>query len=309
MHVSTIIVSYNTFALTRVAVQTALEAAPGLDHEIIVVDNDSPDRSAERLRASFPQDQFPGVVIIANPTNDGFSRANNIGAERAQGDVFFFLNPDTVVHGDAIRRLYDFAMSHPNAGAIGPKVLNPDGSIQPSTTRFITPIRLIQHHLPIDRVFKGLDRRSDRSPAGIENVDVIKGCALAIRREVFEGVGGWDESYFMYSEEVELCRSLVVGGYSNYYVNDAVITHHWGASTEDAFAEQQVIQHRSKLAYLRRHHGRTIRIIYRVSGAIGFGLRALAFNLTRKTRADDQQFERRKEAALRLFRWFVLEFS
>lgn len=310
MDCSTIIVSYNTFDLTREAVRSALEAAPELEHEVIIVDNASPDESGRRLRTAFPSEDYPRVRVVQNKNNVGFSRANNQGAALASGRVFFFLNPDTIVHDDAIARLYHFALTHKHAGALGPRVLNPDGTDQPSTARFITPWEVVKRHLPLSAALRGLDHRDDPIPLQTCSVDVVKGCALALRRDAFETVGGWDESYFMYSEEVELCRDLVETGYTNYYVRDAVITHYWGASTEARHAEQQVIQHRSELEYLRRHYSTWTRLLYRVTGAAGFGARAAVFNSLAVFRAENaESYKKRGRAAGKLFRWFLLDFS
>ncbi len=310
MDCSTIIVSYNTFDLTRGAVATALAAASGLAHEVIVVDNHSPDDSAARLRAAFPEAAHPNVHVVANAENAGFGKANNQGAARAGGDVLFFLNPDTVVHGQAIGALYDFLSAHPDAGAIGPRVFNPDGTDQPSTSSFPTAWRMLRHHLPVGSLLRGKDRRQDAIPPTSQAVDIVKGCALALRRVAFDAVGGWDETYFMYSEEAELCFALQEAGYTNYFVRHAEITHYGGVSSWDHYAEQQVVQHRSALHFLRRHHSAGLVAFYRITGTIGFGLRALLFPiLTRLRPQRTSDYQRRGQAAAALFRWFLLDYS
>ncbi len=310
MDCSTIIVSYNTFALTREAVETALAAAPGLAHEVIVVDNHSPDESAARLRAAFPEAAHPNVHVVANAENAGFGKANNQGAALAQGDVLFFLNPDTVVHGQAIGTLYDFLTAHPDAGAIGPRVFNPDGTDQPSTSFFLTAWRMLRHHLPVGSLLRGQDRRQDAIPPTSQPVDIIKGCALALRRAAFDAVGGWDESYFMYSEEAELCFALQEAGFTNYFVREAEIIHYGGVSSWDHYAEQQVVQQRSALYFLRRHHSAGLIVFYRITGLLGFGLRALLFPiLTRLRPQAAPDYRRRGQAAAVLFRWFLSGFN
>lgn len=310
MNCSTIIVSYNTFELTRDAVETALGAAEGLDHEVIVVDNASPDDSAERLRASFPEDAYPTVHVVHNEENVGFSRANNQGAAIAEGEVLFFLNPDTVVRGRAIRVLYDFLQDHPEAGAVGPRVRNDDGTDQPSTFPFVTAREIVRQHLPVGALLRGRDRREDPIPTETGPVDVVKGCALALRREVFEQAGGWDESYFMYAEEVELCYALSRMGYANYYVREAEIVHYGGASSMDQYAEQQIVHQRSVVQFLRRHHGTPLLVLYRVTGALGFGARAVIFPVLARLHPEAaSQYRRRGDAAATLFRWFLLRSS
>ena len=306
MDCSTIIVSYNTFDLTREAVGSALAAADGLAHEVIVVDNHSPDDSAARLRAAFPEAVHPNVHVVANTENAGFSKANNQGAALARSDVLFFLNPDTVVHGQAIRTLYDFLATHPDAGAIGPRVFNPDGTDQPSTSSFPTIRRILAHHLPVGALLRGQDRRQDAIPTTSQPVDIVKGCALALRRAAYDAVGGWDESYFMYTEEAELCRALRQVDYTNYFVREAEITHYGGGSTWDRYAEQQIVQQRSALHFLRRHHTAGFVAFYRTTGVLGFGLRALLFPiLTRLRPQGASAYRRRGQAAAALFRWFL----
>ncbi len=305
MDCSTIIVSYNTFDLTRAAVEAALAAAGDLAHEVIVVDNDSPDDSAARLRAAFPEAENPRVHIIANTENAGFSKANNQGAARAQGTVLFFLNPDTLAHNHAIRTLYDFLTTHPDAGAIGPHVLNADGTDQPSTSSFPTTRRILRHHLPLGSLLRGKDRRDDAIPSTTQPVDIVNGCALALRREAFDAVGGWDASYFMYTEEAELCYALQQAGYTNYFVRAAQITHYGGASTQDTYAAQQLVQQRSALQFLRRHHSRWFVAWYRATGALGFGLRAVLFPLLARLRPERAAaYRKRGQAAAALFGWF-----
>jgi len=306
MDCSTIIVSYNTFDLTQAAVEAALAAGGGLAHEVIVVDNNSPDGSGPRLRDAFPEAAHPNVHVLENTENAGFSKANNQGAARAQGRVLFFLNPDTVAHGQAVRTLFDFLTAHPEAGAVGPHVLNADGTDQPSTAAFPTARGILVHHLPLGSLLRGKDRRQDAIPPATEPVDIVIGCALALRRDAFDAVGGWDESYFMYKEETELCRALREAGYVNYFVREAQITHYGGASTWDTYAEQQIVQQRSVLQFMRRHYSRWFVAWYRLTGALGFGLRAMLFPLLERLRPHGaSDYRRRGQAAATLFRWFL----
>lgn len=310
MNCSTIIVSYNTFKLTRKAVATALNAAPSLTSEIIVVDNNSPDNSAQRLRKAFPADQYPQVQVIANQQNKGFAAANNQGAAQASGEILFFLNSDTEVHGAAIRTLYQFLTTTPEAGAVGPRVLNLDGTPQKSTSSRLTIGSLINHHLPIANLLKGSTKTSAPTPQQTTTVDIVKGCALAVRRDAFDTVGGWDDSYFMYAEEREFCYALQEAGFTNYYLHEAVITHHGGASSLDNYVEQQIVHHQSVVQFLRRHHPLYIRALHCITGALGFGLRVVFFRILAylypQTKAE---FNRRGNAAAALFWWFLFNYS
>lgn len=303
MDCSTIIVSYNTFALTEVAVRSALASAASLQHEVIVVDNSSPDDSARRLRDAFPKAEYPNVDIVASSENLGFSRGNNIGARRAKGRVLFFLNPDTVVHDNAIPHLCAYLDAHPEAGAVGPRVINTDGTDQLSTAPFSTALTLLRYYFPVRPL-------RPRPPLVPQPVDIVNGCALALRRDAFDHVGGWDERYFMYAEENELCLALHRAGYTNVFLPGAVITHHGGSSSLEQYAEQQVIAHRSVLKFLRRHCPPAVVYLNRMAGVIGFGMRATAFSVlayVRPSRA--AEYRLRGDAASTIWRWFLFSYD
>lgn len=299
--------SYNTFELTREAVRTALIAADDLVHEVIVVDNNSADGSASRLQQEFGASSDGQVAIIANDENRGFSAANNQGAALATGSVLYFLNSDTISHAGSIRLLHDFLGSHPDAGAVGPRALNTDGTDQQTTSRFPTPARLIRHHLPLGDLLQGKDRRDAFIPESTRSVDIVKGCALAMRREVYDRVEGWDESYFMYTEEAELCRSLVDAGYTNYYYREAVIMHYGEASTASTdIASQLIIQAQSSTQFIKRHYGKGTVLLNRTLATFGFAIRALVFPLLAVIRPSQAaEYRRRGEAASTLWRWFL----
>lgn len=297
MDCSTIIVSYNTYALTHEAVRTALRSSSTISHEVIVVDNESPDESEQKLRNAFAADAR--VRIVGSGGNVGFSAANNIGARLATGRVLFFLNPDTVVLDDAVPVLVAFANATPSAGAVGPRVLNPDRSVQRSTMRLPSVRALLHHRFPV--------LPPPRLPLDAPSrVEVIVGCALAIRRDVFDEVGGWDERYFMYSEEKELCRGAAELGRHSYFVPRAQIIHYGGQASLDRYAEQQLLVAQSESAYLERHAGPGLRALARVSGAVGFGGRAALFRLlawlSPRKRAD---YSRRASAADKLWRYYA----
>lgn len=310
MDCSTIIVSYNTFELTRAAVQSALDSGRTLRHEVIVVDNASPDNSYAKLQKAFPESDYSNVHITAGEKNRGFSAASNEGARRASGCILFFLNPDTFVHDDAIPRLVSLLNERPEIGAVGPRVLNTDGTDQYSVLPFTTIGELIRHRIPLTAILRRDSRRKDPIQAQSGQVDIVKGCALAIRRDVFNMVGGWDESYFMYSEEVELCWSLRSMGFSTYFLREAVITHHGGAATRERYVEHQLMTAQSTLKFLRRHGSPLLLITNRVTGLLGFGARAALFPLLAQLRPlESEEYRLRGRAAAALWRWYLFQYS
>lgn len=306
---STIIVSYNTYDYTAAAIRAVLESAEnsGLSHEVVVVDNASPDGSAQRLRAAFAG--RPEVRILESGGNVGFSAANNLGAAEASGRVLFFLNPDTVVHAGAVLHLVAYLDAHPTVGAAGPHVLNTDGSDQPSVHPFPTAGSLVRFYFPLADALAGRSQRTDIVPSDTRPVDAVKGCAIAVRRDAFEAVGGWDASYFMYAEEVELCWALRAHGFATVFLRPAVITHHGGVASQDQYVRQQVIDRRSHLQLLRRHASPATVAANRALGTVGYGARAAAFSVLMRLRpeqADDYRL--RRDAASALWRWFLREY-
>lgn len=309
MQVSTIIVSYNTFDFTRDAIISAQQSSPEIEHEIIIVDNNSPDDSGARLRDHFGPAQNDALRIVEMETNSGFAAANNVGAAMASGEILFFLNPDTLVKPGALAEIYSFIIDRDSVGAVGPHVLNTDGSDQESISSLITVRGLFNHYFPIGALFRTDVSRQVATPKQTTRVDIVKGCAIALRREVFQQVGGWDESYFLYSEEQELCHTLIHSGYQNYFLRPAQIVHFGGASTsQENYASQQIVQHRSALQFLQRHHGGSVVILNRVLGILGFGSRGIIFWLIERF-SDNPQFRVRGNAARSLFAWFLLDYS
>lgn len=307
MDCSVIIVSYNTFTFTCEAVASALAGAGDLACEVIVVDNASPDGSANRLREVFARDMESGrVTVLENSCNVGFSAANNQGAAMARGATLHFFNPDTVTHPGALATLHRFLMARAHAGAAGPHVLNTDGSDQASVRPWPTLTRLVHFYLPLEAIFKGTFRRESRIPATTSPVDSLSGCAISLRRDAFDAVGGWDERLFMYAEEDALCMSLQQQNYVNYFVREACVTHHGGISTQHDRASFEVLSSRNTLAFQRAHFPHLVWPA-RMLGVIGYGTRSILFML-QAHRTGDPSLADRAATARALFRWYLFSY-
>jgi N-acetylglucosaminyl-diphospho-decaprenol L-rhamnosyltransferase len=261
---SVVIVNWNVRDLLRTCLRSVLaEARPDFTVEAIVVDNGSHDGSVEMLR-----EEFPTVVLIANTRNRGFTGGNNDGLAVARGRVVMLLNPDTEVRAGALGALVSYLDTHPEAGAAGPQLLNPDGSVQSSRRRFPTLATALfestwlQPLAPrgVPRDYYVLDRRDDETCA----VDWVTGAALAVRREAFERVGGLDERFFMYSEELDWCRRIRQAGWQIVYLPQAQIVHHEGKSSEQAVPARHINFQRSKVLYFEKYHGRFVAGVLRV---------------------------------------------
>lgn len=252
---SIIIVNWNVRELLRRCLASISNTqSPIPTSEIIVVDNASSDGSAEMVR-----NEFPHVRLIANTTNRGFTGGNNDGLAQARGRYVLLLNPDTEVVGDALATMVAYADAHPQVGALGPQLLNPDGSVQSSRRRFPTLATALfestwlQPLAPrgvLERYY-ALDLPDDQ-PA---EVDWVTGAALLVRREAMEQVGMLDEGFFMYSEELDWCRRIKAAGWQIVYLPAAQIIHHVGKSSEQVVPQRHIYFQTSKVRYLRKHHG------------------------------------------------------
>lgn len=306
MDISVIIVSYNTFDLTRQAIDSVLTSDTSLSFEVIVVDNDSSDGSGNLLNRLFSDND--SVHIIQLDKNHGFAYANNRGAEIANGDVLFFLNSDAIALKGSIEAVYRAALADAKTGAVGPHVLNEDGTDQQSTVPFPTFSSMARHYLPFGALLRNEMKKEVIVPQNGASVDVVKGCALAIRATTFRTVGGWDDSYFLYSEETELCYQLVRNGYTNRFTGSGKIIHLGGASTsKESYASQQIVQQRSAVQFLRNHGSRTLVFANRILGTLGFGGRWLILGLRNKL-SSENAFTERTQAARTLFVWFATKY-
>lgn len=252
---SVVIVSWNVRELLRRALDslyTSWGDRPGL--EVIVVDNASGDGSPELVRETFPQAQ-----CIANAENRGYTGGNNQGLAAASGEFLFVLNPDIEVVGDALPALVAYMRAHPDVGMLGPQLLNPDGSVQSSRRRFPTlPVLFLESTWLQGLAPRGLLRRyyiADRPDTVEQAVDWITGAAMLTRRTVWEQVGGFDEGFFMYSEELDWCRRIVAAGWRVAYLPTARIVHYEGKSSEQVVAARHIHFQTSKVRYTRKYHG------------------------------------------------------
>ncbi len=263
---SIVIVSWNVRALLRRCLQSVLaEAKPGPGDgvfqlgdwkvEILVVDNASADGSIEMVRS-----QFPHVHLIANGENRGFTAANNQGLSRARGRYLLLLNPDTEVVGDALATMIRYVEANAEIGALGAKLLYPDGSIQSSRRRFPTLSTALVESTVVQEWWK--DNRilhryymTDTGDDEIQRVDWVVGACLLVRRQAYEQVGGLDEGFFMYSEELDWCRRIKAAGWEIVYLPTATVMHHEGKSSEQVVPARHIYFQSSKVRYFRKHHG------------------------------------------------------
>lgn len=271
--VSIIIVSYNTRAILLDCLASIHQWVSLRASEIIVVDNASTDRSAEAITQ-----RFPNVLLLRNVENVGFARANNQGIDKASGQHLLFLNPDTLLIEDAVRPLLTFMQQHPEAGIAGCKILNRDGSLQPSyfplpnllsvgwTAFFLDRLAPLNHvndkwvlrHRPADTPFR---------------VQRLLGAFLLVRREVLQQVGEFDEGFFLYSEEEDLCYRIRQQGWAIYYFPQSRILHLGGQSAPKTDPRAVVYANESKIRFFRKHRKKLTQLMFRVIWFIALVMR------------------------------------
>lgn len=253
--VSIIIVSYNTREFTLRAVESILAHSDGVRAEIIVVDNCSSDGSATALREA-----FPGVIVVDSASNGGFAAGNNQGLELASGRYVLILNPDTQIRRDALRRSIDYMDANPAVGVLGARVWSEDGSVDPTIFRFLSLRQIAFSGLLPTAVMKKTSLFGDGRYAGLaldqlQDVDVVAGCFMLVRRSVLERVGGLDERFFMYGEESEWCHRIRSAGWIVRYHPEIEISHFGGASTTQLSVWRTVETAKGHILFLKITRG------------------------------------------------------
>ena len=271
MDLSIIIVNWNSADFVRQCLKSIAANPPTVSHEIIVVDSGSFDGCGKMLAEEFPQARF-----IQSESNIGFARGNNLGAKSSNSRVLLFLNPDTEVKTNAIDLLFQALERQATAGITGARLLNSDGSLQTSCIQSFPTV--LNQVLDSDFLYRLLPRSSlwgiaalrDAAPQSV--VEVISGACIMIRREVFERIGGFDERYFMYSEDLDLCWRVRQLGFNCVYVSGARIVHHGGGSSASAPKTFSVVMTRESVSrFLKFNRGSFAAICYRTA----LGLSAL----------------------------------
>ena len=245
------IVNYNTCDHLRACLSSLALEAPG---EVVVLDNASADGSAEMVKAVFPE-----FKLVVNAVNSGFGAAANRAVQNCEPDYVLLLNSDTLLKPGAVQALSLYLDQHTQAAIVGPRILNPDGSLQVSCYHFPSPLYAflrattmgsLLRYIPILREGYLPNWSHDRS----RRVPWVLGAALAIRRKAFEEVGGFDESFFMYSEEVDLCYRLKTAGWQVHFTPAAEIVHVGGASTVQIKTDMEIQKYSSTTLFYRRHY-------------------------------------------------------
>lgn len=256
MLVSVIVVSYNVREFLDNLLKSLKPALEGIESEIIVVDNASEDETVPYLKKN-----HPGLIIIENKVNRGFGKANNQAASIAHGDYLLLINPDAVVEENTVRAMLDFMKSYSDAGAAGCRILNADGTLQKACRRsFPTPwvaftkISGLSSLFPGSKIF-GRYNLTYLDHENVHEVDAISGSFMFIPRQIFQEVGGFDEDYFMYGEDLDLCFKIKQAGYRVYYTPSTSIIHFKGQSTRRGRINHTIEFYRAMRIFVTKRYG------------------------------------------------------
>lgn len=254
MRLSIVIVNWQTRAYLVDALSSIYASPPTFDFEVIVVDNASDDGSAQAVR-----DQFPQVVLIDNNDNAGYARGNNQGIEQATGELVLLLNPDVIVPPGTLAGAAAFMKAHPECGAMGPRLVNPDGTLQRSLRGFPTPAAVCWEALGLSRLFPrsrrfGAYRMTWFAYDREAEVDQPMGTFLLIRRECLSQVGLLDEQFPIFFNEVDWCYRARRAGWRILFTPSVQVTHYGGGSTSQVSPRMAWESRRSLLDYFRKHY-------------------------------------------------------
>ncbi|KQR92621.1 glycosyl transferase family 2 [Chryseobacterium sp. Leaf180] len=228
MKLSIVIVHYNVAPLLRNCLLSIQKYITGIEFEVIIADNLSPDVSWKSLQQEFPEFSF-----LALSENVGFSKANNFAVHQAKGDYILILNPDTELEDFYMKEILDFVDSKDKFGCLGVRMHDANGNFLPESKRSVPDM-----FNSFEKLFKGFKikknqsyYRNDIAENAVAEIEVITGAFLLIKKDDYLEIGGFDEKYFMYGEDIDLCYTLLKKGLTNYYYGKAAILHHKGEST------------------------------------------------------------------------------
>lgn len=305
--VSIIIVSYNVSAIMRDCL-LSIARETTVPHEIFIIDNASTDDSCAMVER-----EFPSAILIKNIENQGFARANNQGLARAQGRLTLFLNPDTIILNGAIDKLCAILDKLPNVGVLGPHTFNADGrTTQATALHHPTLLRAFHAHIPLWRFipFWKPAVLGEYIPSSTEAVDIVKGSCMLMRTDEARAIGGMNEAYFMYSEEIDLCEAVRKRGKTVLYTKEADIIHLGGASTSLVSEAMSIHLLRSMKKFFERTYSSSLLALQtlRVLLFIGSSWRYAAWSIVNVLKKTPETLAKQRNHKA-LLRWLWSDFQ
>lgn len=253
MSISIIIVNFNTKRLLRSCLESINKNTDNFEPEIVVIDNNSEDGSIEMIKSDFTD-----IKLIANNSNVGFGQANNQGAKMAQGEYLLFLNSDTEMTDDFLKKLQENVNDLKNKGVMGFKIMNRNGSLQNFCGNFPSLLNLLMESIYLDRLLKGSSKLfyrvlNTKFYQQQQKFDWLSGSCLLISMDLFKKIGGFDEKYFLYIEDVDLCYKAKRQGYDNFYLPLKAVTH-FNRSSSPNKTPAIVFSHQNLIYFFRKNH-------------------------------------------------------
>ncbi len=289
---SIIIVNFRTYELTKQTINSILSKKHSINYEIILVDNASNDNSIEKIEQGFKEKINKNLVkIIKNDQNLGFSKANNIGIKIAKGEYILTLNSDTVIVEDCLDRCIEHIKKNSNIGALGCKVLLPDGKLdKPCKRGFPTPKASLFYMLKLDKLFPNKRKFGEYnltylSENDINEVDSLVGAFMIIPRTVIDEVGMFDEDFFMYGEDIDWCYRIKQVGYKIIYYPKSEIIHYKGSSAKKKRFKTIYEFHRAMYLFYNKHYKSKYNVFTTLSVYLGISAKlivTLLINLFKK---------------------------
>jgi len=279
---SIVVVNWHAAKYLQRCLESVYENSHDLDFDVVVIDNGSYDGCCEMLRR-----EFPDVWFIQSDVNLGFSGANNRAFAESRGRNILFLNPDTEMGEGAVNQMLAALEGSSDAGIVGPRLLNSDGSIQtsciqrfPSVLNQLFDATVLRRAFPGWRIW-GMQPLISRGNDAIA-VEAVSGACLLIRREVFEACGMFSTAYFMYAEDIDLCYMAHRLGWKSYFVPSATVIHYGGRSSGESERNNfaAVMMRESLARFMRRHHGQLYSCMYRFAMGIAAVMRVSALGST-----------------------------
>ena len=252
--ISVIIVNYNVEFFLEQCLNSVKTALKKIDGEVFIVDNDSIDTSVEMV-----QEKFPEFHLIQNKKNVGFSTANNQAIQIAQGEFILLLNPDTVIEEDTLIKTVEFMRNHEKAGGLGVRMVDGKGKFLPESKRGLpTPMVAFYKIFGLSKLFPkskkfGQYHLGNLSEFEINEVDVLSGAFMLMRKKTLNEVGLLDEAFFMYGEDIDLSYRIIKGGYKNYYFPETRIIHYKGESTKKSSINYVFVFYRAMVIFAEKH--------------------------------------------------------
>jgi N-acetylglucosaminyl-diphospho-decaprenol L-rhamnosyltransferase len=251
---SIVIVSYSARTHLENCLASLTSSPPSTPHEIVVVDNASPDGSAAAVKTRWPQ-----VTVIERQSNAGFAAANNAGIRASASDLVLLLNSDTIVPAGAIDRLVERLVARAEIAVAGPRLVDGDGRAELSFGRMITPLNELRQKITMALYSRGVGavcRSVERETRREQLVDWVSGACLLVRRTDAEAAGLLDERFFLYTEDVDFCAAIRARGRGVLFTPVAEVVHLGGRSRATIAADANRAYRRSQLAFYEKHHPR-----------------------------------------------------